>query len=214
MAPISEQLDKLISFPSLGATSYQACALVRELERINDWEYLPQACQIRDVFLCIIDYVATELCDLGNTAEAHPDPPQSIFVRVRALSAVLHEIHAFIRYLRASSPRQSPPGIQVALEELTKIHFPPGNGNPVCLVRPQWKYNLTYVPLSWRLKELMKPSVLDPMKNLGAKDWREMLQRIWEKSSRTKSPSAVPLQLAILSFAGLDTHDTSAMIRH
>jgi hypothetical protein len=62
--------------------------------------------------------------------------------------------------------------------------------------------------LSWYLKALLRPSVLDPAKKLGAKDWREMLQRLWEKSSRPKSSPTVPFQLAILSFAGLDTHDT------
>jgi dCTP deaminase len=208
MAPSSAHLEKLITNPSLGATTYQACALVKELERINEQEYLLEACKIRDVFLCIVDYVVTELWDLQKTAEGLPDPPVSIMARVWALGKVLHEIHAYIRYLLASSPRQSPPGIQVALNELTKKHLPKGNGEPVCLVRPQWKYNLTYVPLSLYLKELLKPSVLDPTKKLGANSWREMLQRLWERNPRKKKCDSAPLQLAILSFAGLDTHDT------
>lgn len=207
MSLSSEQIDRIVTCPSVGAVTYQACALIRELEGIHEIEYLPQACRIRDVYLCITEYILTELWDLQNLAESSPNPPESVLARVRGLGAVLHEVHAYIRYLRASSPRQSPPGVQVALAQLTKLYFPSTQAEPVCLVRPQWKYNLTYVPMSWYLKELLKASVLDPTNKLGATNSDEMLQRLWERSPR-KFEQKLPTQLAILSFPGLDTHDT------
>src|SRR2546426_9289241 len=70
------------------------------------------------------------------------------FSRTSRLAEVLQELRSYVRYLRASSPVQTPPGIQVALSELTKLHFPSENGSPICLVRPQWKYNLACVYLA------------------------------------------------------------------
>src|ERR1019366_9215220 len=105
----------------------------------------------------------------------------TVLARVRALGAVLHEIYSYIRYLWASSPQQSPPGIQVAVSQLTEMYFPKANGEPVSLVRPQWKYNLTYVPMSWHLRDLLKLSVFDPNGELGARRPDELLARLWER---------------------------------
>ena len=209
------QVGRAVSLPSVGAITYQACALIRELELINSQEFLPQACRIRDVLLCIVEYVRDQLWEIqtaAGTASKEDD-----LARVRKLSDVLHEIFSYIRFLRASSPRQSPPGIQVALAQLTDRHFPKENGEPVCLVRPQWKYNLTYVPMSWYLRALLSRSVLDPNGNLGADNPEEIFAKLWEKRARVSADdgfnsadlnaSGLPSQLAILSFAGLDTHD-------
>ena len=213
MKPTQEQIDKMISCPSLGAVTYQACSVVRELDRINPEEYLAQACKIRDVFLCIVEYILEELWDLSKVTRAAA-PQETVLARVRALGAVLHEIYSYIRYLWASSPQQSPPGIQVAVSQLTEMYFPKENGEPVSLVRPQWKYNLTYVPMSWFLRDLLNPSVFDPNGKLGARRREELLVRLWDRrrarllGDEGCPNDTVPSQLAILSFAGLDTHDT------
>lgn len=208
MSSTSEQIEKLVASPSVSAVTYQALALIRELEGINHEEYLLQACRIRDVFLCIVDYVLEELWDLQTVIELSAGPTGTALARVRALATLLHDIYAYTRYLRASAPRQSPPGIQVALAQLTDTYFPKINGEPVSLVRPQWKYNLTYVPMSWHLEALMMPSVLDPDDKLGSKDSKELLKCLWERNPRRTQGQQVPTQLAVLSFAGLDTHDT------
>src|SRR5712692_627099 len=143
MALDAAQIASLVVSPSLGGVTYQAASLLRQLARINDQEYLPDACKIKDVFECIAEHVLDELWAMHNPDqlfEALHDPD---FSRTRALARILHELHSFLRYLWASSPRQSPPGIQSALKLLTKLHFPSPNGDPICLVRPQWKYNLT-----------------------------------------------------------------------
>ncbi len=97
------------------------------------------------------------------------------------------------------------------------MHFPKGNGAPICLVRPQWKYNLTYVPMTWILrKNILVPSVLDPNGSLGPSDPDSMLLELWKRhcskvideEQRKKLGPAPPQQVAILSFAGLDTDDT------
>ena len=208
MAITAKQLEKMVASPSVGAVTYQACALLRGLERINHEEYLPQACRIRDVFFCIVDYVLEETWDLQKACEASSSPPETMLARVRALGTVLHEIHSYVRYLWASSPQHSPPGIQVALTQLTEMYFPKANGDPISLVRPQWKYNLTYVPMSWRLADLLRPSVLDPSAKLGALQPRDLLRKLWERNPERTQGEQAPSQLAILSFAGLDTHDT------
>jgi dCTP deaminase len=207
MALTHQPIEKMISSPSIGAITYQARALIRELERMTEKEYLPQACRIKDVFLCIIDYVLGELTDLQEITDVSP-ASETTLARVRALGSVLHDIYSYIRYLWASSPLQSPPGVQVALTQLTEMYFPKENGDPVSVVRPQWKYNLTYVPMSWQIKEALTLSVLDPNGKLGARNPEELLKKLWERNPDRASGRPVPTQLAILSFAGLDTHDT------
>jgi dCTP deaminase len=209
-----EQLGKMISSPSIGAVAYQASALIHELKRINKEEYLDEACQIRDVFLCIAEYIQEQLWDLKATASGPPGSvPESVFARSRALGHILHEIYSYIRYLWASSPRQSPPGIQVALAQLTQAYFPKPNGAALCLVRPQWHYNLTYVPMAWYLRNLLGVGVLDPKGTLGSKDSEDILRKLWtawrQKLDKADEKCLTPpTQLAILSFPGLDTEDT------
>jgi dCTP deaminase len=95
----------------------------------------------------------------------------------------------------------------VALKQLTEMYFPTGNGKPIAVVRPQWKYNLQFVPLSWYLREKLSLSVMDPQDKLHATNSGDLVQKLWERSSKGKAGEEFPSQLAILSFAGLDTHD-------
>jgi len=213
----ASQIDLLVASSSLGAVTYQAASLLRRLARVNDQEYLPEACKVKEVFECIAEHVLDELWAMRKPTSLFEALGDNDFSRTRALARILHELHSFLRYLWASSPQQSPPGIQAALNLLTDLHFPTGNGTPICLVRPQWKYNLTYVPMTAILRnKILSPSVLDPNGSLGPSDpdsiLSELLRRHWErvtdKERRRKFSSLPPQQVAILSFAGLDTHDT------
>src|ERR1035438_5570129 len=164
------QIASLVESPSLGAVTYQAASLLRQLGRINDQEYLPEACTIKEVFECIVEHVLDELWAMHDPNTLFEPLNDGDFSRTRALARILHQLHSFLRYLWASSPRQSPPGIQAALNLLTGLHFP-GPVAPICLVRPQWKYNLTYVPMTGILrKNILVPSVLDPNGSLGRSD--------------------------------------------
>src|ERR1022692_1126804 len=211
------QIELLVASSSLGAVTYQAASLLRQLARINDQEYLPEACRIKEVFECIAEHVLDQLWAMHSADQLFDALDDVDFSRTRALADIIHLLHSFLRYLWASSPRQSPPGIQGALHLLTELHFPRQNGVPICLVRPQWKYNLTYVPMTWILRNnILRPSVLDPNGSLGALEPDAMLLELWKRhcskvtdeEQRKKFGSAPPQQVAILSFAGLDTDDT------
>jgi hypothetical protein len=62
----ASQIALLVASPSLGAVTYQAASLLRQLARINDQEYLPEACRIKDVFECIAEHVFDELWAMHN----------------------------------------------------------------------------------------------------------------------------------------------------
>ena len=220
MAFNKKKLRQFVESPSLGALVYQAHFLVQELKRINDEEYPREACIIRDVLLCFAEHIFDELEKILVSTNTSKVQSNGHLVRARNLGRALHEIHSFIRYLRASSPHQSPPALQVALARLTDLHFPisqDGNprSNPICLVRPQWKYNLTYVSLTLYLRGLIAPFALDPDGKLGIKTAEEIIPSLWKKRLSKLSKAEQdelgehpPEQLAILSFAGLDTNDT------
>lgn len=209
-----EQINKLVASPSLGTVTYQAWALIQELKKLTDEEYPSQACHIRDVFLCFAEYILEQLLGLYD-----PQTPLKVkgpagLQRLRVFAEALQELYSNIRYLWASSPRQSPPSLQVALAQLVHLHFPKFNGEPLCVVRPQWKYNLKYVPLSWQLKQLIAPGVLDPSQENGIRSKEDILPVLWKRWRNNLSkeeqkciPPAHPKQLAVLSFAGLDTQD-------
>lgn len=210
-----DKIKRIVIYSSLESATYQAHNLIQELERINDKEYPHQACQIRDVFLCITEYIEEQLKEIYNSEGSSRIEKDEIFIRVRSLREILHEIYSYIRYLRASSPHQSPPAIQVALTQLTGLYFPEKNGVPVCLVRPQWKYNLACVPITWSLKKILSLSTLDPEGKLGVNSSDELISVLWKKRRRhlpkeeqKHIENNPPKQLAILSFAGLDTQNT------
>ncbi len=211
------QIASLVASPSLAAVTYQAASLLRQLARINDQEYLPEACKIKEVFECIAEHIHDQLWAMRDPTQLFEALDDVDFSRTRALARILHQLHSFVRYLWASSPRQSPPGIQGALNVLAEMHFPRENGVHICLVRPQWKYNLTYVSMTWILrKNILVPSVLDPNGSLGSSDpdpmllelWKRHCSKITDEEQRKRLDSEPPQQVAILSFAGLDTHDT------
>jgi deoxycytidine triphosphate deaminase len=210
------QIGSLVASPSLGAVTYQAQSLLRQLSRINDQEYLPEACTIRDLFACITEHIRDALWAMRSPDHMFGTLGESDLARVRTLGRALHELHSYLRYLWASAPQQSPPGIQAALKLLTELHFPIHLGKPACLVRPQWKYNLTYVSMTVNLKHnVLIRSALDPNGTLGSDPeeilgelWKRKAQKITDDEKRRKFGPEPPKHIAILSFAGLDAHDT------
>ena len=212
------ELEKFVYSPSASAVAYQACSLVEALEEITHEEYPPEACQIRDVLLSIACYVRDQLWIMNKSEEPDSIPKESKIQRVLSLGDIVQELYSYLRYLRASIPIQTPPSIQLALSQLTNLYYPSRKDNkPICLVRPQWKYNLTCVTITWDLKKILsKIDVLDPEEELGKgltplqfgtvlwKNYRNELPA----EKQNKLPKKPPRQLATLSFAGLDTHDT------
>jgi deoxycytidine triphosphate deaminase len=209
------EISQLVSSPSVGAVAYQAHLLVQLLDRISDEEFPREACIIREVLLCYAERGRDELFKLykvdskksletkGGDAEAK---------RVRLLGELIRELYSYIRYLLASSPRQSPPALQDALNQLVEVYFPKEAGTSVCVVRPQWKYNLEYVPLTSKIRKVVALSVIDPDGKLGISSSEEIIPPWWQqRRERRKDKKVVgkepPKQLAILSFAGLDTSD-------
>lgn len=206
---VAAEIGRSITFPSVGAALCQARALRQQLGEVNDREYPLPARQIRDVLICLADYILNELQGLRDPANPDRALTPSANIRTRRLASILHILYPCIRYLLASSPRQSPPAVQVALSQLTDRYFPGENGPPASVVRPQWKYNLTYVPLTWHLRKHVAPSVLDPDGRLGANAPDDLLEALWKgRAGATQDRSEFPRQLAVLSFAGLETENT------
>ena len=206
-------LTRLIASPSLSGVTYQASELVNELHRINDQDFPLQTRLVRDVLLSIAEHIHDELQSLYDPLEPLEPKGPSARSRILSLANLIHELYSYIRYLSASSPHQSPPAVQLALAQLTDLHFPKKHGIPACVVRPQWKYNLKCVPLTPLLKEILPRWVLDPNKIL-AKRKDELLPALWKKRlAKQKEVGAKPLQedlpgqIGILSFAAVDTPD-------
>lgn len=208
-----KNLTRLIASPSLSGITYQASALVGELERINDQDFPLQTRLVRDVFLSIAVHIQDELQTLYDPTDPLEPKGPSARSRILSLANLIHELYSFIRYLSASSPHQSPPAVQLALAQLTDLHFPKQHGTPVCVVRPQWKYNLKCVPLTPLLKQILPRWVLDPNKIL-AKKKDELLPALWKKRLTYQKDHGyktlqedLPGQIGILSFAAVDTPD-------
>jgi len=205
--PLSDSdVERLVSSPSLSGAIYQTRTLINELERINNEEFPYEACLIRDVFLCIAEHILEELRALHDPGEPFelslPDAAQ-----VRSLAKYVGQIHSYIRYLSASSSRQSPPAVQQQLVKLTSRHFNSEYGDPVCIVRPQWTYNLKCVPLSQELKKIPK-LVLDPLNKLKITSNDLLIQALWDKRvghGKEMVSNQAPTQIGVLSFASIDT---------
>lgn len=199
-------IEQFVNSPSLGAITYQARRLIEELESIDRSTYPIQAIQIRDLFGVIVERAEVELWKLYDPQNPFGVSTLSNQKRVRQLGRVIQRINSYLRYLRASSPQDTPPEIQVAISHLTKIYFPQQNGAPLCLTRPQWKYNLTYMPFTMLLRRIVPLDVFDPNLSMGATTPVELISKLWQQ--KFGADSQPPEQLAVLSFAKLDTRDT------
>jgi len=182
------QTRRLITSPSLGAVTYQAQFLVHQLQCMNDEEYPTREAQrIRDVFLCLAEYLADQLAQLQSKHDLLPEGDDLLLLRVMHLAEMVEELYSYLRYIRASTPVQTLPGLQVALTQLTQLHFPGAADDYLCLVRPQWKYNLTCVLLTSHLRNQIPISVLDPEGDLGVDTPDALLSKLWVRR-RDKLP--------------------------
>jgi dCTP deaminase len=209
-----KQARDLVLCPSLGAATYQARVLVEELKSIRDGEYPVEACDIRDLFLCLAEYIVEQLWGLYSPEDPLTAPADPDFSRTKALAELTQELHSYVRYLRASSPGQTPPGLQLAVTQLTRLHFRSA-GKRVCLVRPQWRYNLACVLITPQLRQIIDFSVLDPNAELGVTETEQILPALWKRWCTRQPPNThraleedPPRHLGVLSFAGLDRDDT------
>jgi dCTP deaminase len=208
---IENEDSAFISFDSI---LLQTTTLIEELERIDDQRYPPEACHIRDVFLAYADRLCEQLQMLNTSPHSHEASPADSSELGRGCAQAVHSLYSFLRYLRSSSTSVTPPGLQMALAHIAHLHFPAEQlGEPVCLVRPQWKYNLKCIHLNGDLKRSITDHDLDPDVVLGlGKEDVDTLSTLWKCWQRKLPPNDVrarpenlPGQIAILSFAGLDT---------
>jgi len=211
----TKAIRQFIENPSLGALTYQACFLIDELSLITGTAYPPDARHIRDIFLSWVEYLRDELWDMYD-----PDEPLGIkqhgdFRRVRGLGKLLHQIHSNLRYVLGASLDASPIGLQAAVAELTTLYFPAESGTYACIVRPQWKYNLKYVPLSNNLRETATQTLIDPQSKLRISEDNDVFSALWTRrrdKMRPRKKKRLPVyparHLAILSFPGLDRKDS------
>src|SRR5687767_9726237 len=116
---LDERLRQFVSSPSVGAIAYQANVLVKLLNRISDEEFPREACVIREVLLCFAERGRDELFKLYDEfSKTASEPTNAQAQRVRLLGELIRELYSYIRYLLATSPRQSPPALQEALNQL------------------------------------------------------------------------------------------------
>jgi hypothetical protein len=223
MTLTDKQMEDLIIAPSLSAVSYQASHLIDSLRQIKEVDFPANALLIRDVFLALAEHFRDILDNLYDPSNPFlPRGGEDGIDRTIAVAANLQTLYSFVRFLKASSTKYTPAAIQTALDQLARLHFPSTNGEPVCMIRPQWKYNLTYVPIHLEVESILSLSVLDPDapidRSTDPADYEDLLETIWrnwrsseiqkDPSRETELPDLAPRQLAILSFAGLDTPDS------
>jgi len=196
--------------PSIATVRHQAAHLTRALQSINSTDYPPEAFQLRSLFLCATDYIVELLDHMSDTASSDPD----VDIRLRDLAKLIQDFYSYMRYLRASTPTQSPPAVRLALNLLTQTYRTPQLAHALLLVRPQWKYNLEHVSITRELRKNVPISAIDPDQSLGVTTPDELLQSLWRwwrarlaTAEQNEVPLDAPEQVAILSFSGLAADD-------
>jgi len=192
--------------PSAESLRHQAFDLREELERISDQDHPTEAQRIRDLFLAITEGILVEL-----NVEPGPIAAAEIDEKILALGKTLRAVYSWLRYVKTSSPSQTPPAIQIALTSLVQQHFPHKNGEPITLVRPKWKYNFESLPLRRQFNKTITTAAFPAIPK--AKNPDEVLEGLWtnfkhahpERFHGKRSDEGCPRQIGILSFAGLDT---------
>jgi dCTP deaminase len=161
----------------------------------------------------VIELIAHRVeMQLSRLSSQEPRPFRNASVeKVRQLSRIIQQLYSYVRYLQASDPISSPPGIQYAISAIVDFHVPKAlncaREDVVALVRPQWEYNHKFVDLT-RLLERIEVADLD--ENVEAfgdgetNDMRSFVQDLWEARGLKGKP---PKHMAVLSFAGLNRDD-------
>ena len=143
------------------------------------------------------------------------------------MGSIVHALNSYLRYLQASDPLQTPPGIQNAITLLIDGHGRVAlgcNQDEICvLVRPQWTYNLKYIDLIHQFEDDANYDLafaLDPSGTLGVYEPQKLIGALWEEAggpvethlkvpdgANNKFSGMMPKHVAVLSFAGLDRDD-------
>ena len=208
-------IARSVNVPSVGAIYCQAHALELELKEISPEDFSEEAGQVRNVFLCILNRVQHELLRILDTDEPYSNDNDPHFVTTRSLAKILHMVYLYVRFLRASSRKHCPPGIQAAISELVRLNFPKSlDQTPVCLVRAQPLYMAAYCePIAELFKEF-HPTLFDPTSEIFGKfDNLVVIQSLWTRwrqglpAEQQSVLPQLPPHVSIISFAGLDDHD-------
>lgn len=206
--------DTLAADLSVSALLFQAQTLIDRLDAFIENEYPEQTITIANLLWLLAERTQRELIKLDKINRQHLTPAES--ARARDLGSIVHVLHSYIRYLQASDPLRSPPGIQQAISLLVSTHGEAALGcksaDISVLVRPQWTYNLKYIDLIHQFQVDAKCDLafaLDPDGLLGAYDARTLVEKLWADGhpKRKLHSCKVPRHVAVLSFAGLDKDD-------
>lgn len=204
-------LDHIRTFvdqPSISGVLYHCRSLTSELLAINEVEYPLQAQIIRDVFLSVIEHVTSELIAMRDHSDLLKVSGFGGAHRIRKLAMLTQRLNSYITFLLNSLPREAPPAVQVAITELASSSLN-GEPRPVCLVIPQWDYNLECKPIMNWLADDVKRDDVDPHNRLGSATSWDLLRKLWlAREAREGRSRPFPERLAILSFARLDKYDT------
>jgi dCTP deaminase len=201
---------------SVSALLFQARTLLDNLEAFTESDYPQQTVTIARILRLLAQRAFSELLHL-NRSGASSTPDQA---RARDLGSIVHVLHSYLRYLHASDPLRTPPGIQRAISLLMSTHGRIALGcnreDIDVLVRPQWRYNLKYIDIIHQFEydaSCVLAYALDPKAELKAYSAEELIEALWKaayppNNSESKDPRVqMPKHVAVLSFAGLDRDD-------
>ena len=206
-----------VGLPSMSRVLGHLNELRASLDAFHDDDYPGETCRIRDLFLVVLYHCKQRLDSLAVSADVNDATDYQTFPAIRAIDTDLQHLFSYLRYLRATSAGQTPPAVQFAATQLIDSYFPaPSNGTPLCIVRPQWRYNLEYAALGRVFANILQRPYLDPGQVFVGKTPVDVLRLAWQQwyaaevntsSDRDKDRARAPEQVGILSFSGLDTND-------
>jgi dCTP deaminase len=208
-------------FGQPSAMAAQSERLLRRLGRIRTPEYPVEAARIAFLIASVVTYIRGELLVAAASRDATSAQNSR---RQRLLRETIHELYSYVRYLEASRSATNPPEIQAAISAITEYYFGDRLNRCVVVARPQWNYNLSYVPLTWKLRGHVNLEVLDPPNALGLRAsadsqpevvadgfldyaWSVAYSQIEDRDWAEILGSRPPVHIAVVSFAGLDTDD-------
>lgn len=161
--------DELAVNLPVSAILFQARTLLDAIEVFTESDYPRQTLTIAHIIKLLAHRAHAELFRL-DSAEKVTVGNQA---RTRDLGSIVHVLHSYLRYLQASDPLRTPPGIQQAISLLISAHGPTAlrcNTDDISvLVRPQWTYNLKYIDIIPQFDyevECDLAFALDPDRNL------------------------------------------------
>jgi dCTP deaminase len=215
---------------TIGAMLHRSAQLLEQIDECINPPFPQAAKSVAHLLKSFATHLHSELLGLYQQSQK-ATPSKADLSRARNLERIVQQQYAALRYLRSSDAANTPPSVQRALEELTTQFFPIEGSNPVIVNRPQWSYNLKYVPLTRIVKSWVQWEVVDPDNALDIlPDPKEQLtpeerlsqiadaflDKVWsaytvspgDGKARESLPDTRPREVAILSFAGLDREDT------